>query len=155
MPSETFLYMKLKAHLSRGPWELLGGQPPSGTDHMPVLEIKAEFGGNRGSSDSFKPDLVAAVGLTVMVIEIKPTYDSTDVDKLWRFLNSTTRRINFARELQQRGVELKPSLSWGQVTFRGAVAYAGPTGDSRGLATFSWVGDEDTGYFQEINVGLD
>ena len=150
MITETFLYIRLKRFLRYAGWQVVGGQPPSGTDHIPVLEIKAGNGVAKGSLGSFKPDLVAFRESTVLVIEIKPRFTKSDVDKVADFMSSKSRQDNFVLELEQRGVLEAGSPLGNLITFEGAIAYAGAAGDALGLTTFLWEGSHESGGFVQV-----
>lgn len=96
---EEEIYVAVKWWLKRESWDVLGGQPPSGTDHLPVIEIKDDLQAQRGSLGAYKPDLVAMKGFVVALIECKPNYDLNDHQKLndvlssWRRLRSLWNEI--------------------------------------------------------------
>ena len=105
MTLEMDLYIRLKRHLKLTGWQVLGGQPPSGSDHLPVIEIKLDYGAIKGSKDALKPDLVALKDNTVMIFEIKPAFSETDHLKLLGVKSSLTRIESFWKELQERNIK--------------------------------------------------
>ena len=38
--NETQVFILVRNHLLENNWQVIGGQPPSGTDHLPVIEIR-------------------------------------------------------------------------------------------------------------------
>jgi hypothetical protein len=105
MTVEMDLYIRLKRYLKLSGWQILGGQPPSGSDHLPVIEIKLEYGAKKGSKDALKPDLVALKDNTVMIFEIKPAFSEADHLKLLGFKSSSTRIESFWKELKERNIK--------------------------------------------------
>lgn len=148
--NETFLYIRLKRFLRASGWSVVGGQPPSGTDHIPVLEIKAGSGLAKGSLGSFKPDLVACYGTRVIVVEIKPKFNLEDVQKLREFLASDERRRNFLLELRQRGILDSAFERDDALEFEGAICHGGPYVGCEAVSTFHWEGDSTIGSFVHI-----
>lgn len=135
----------MKRHLRAKGFQILGGQPPSGTDHFPVLEIKGLVDSARGSRESFKPDLVAFSDGSIWIIEIKPKFSSLDSIKLSEVLGSKTRIGNFISELIQRRIRIDGEVldSMDKVhkyNLEVALAYAGPEG-IHPHSEFRWVSD--------------
>ena len=104
MSLETKLYIALKRHLRAREWLLIGGQPPNGTDHLPVLEIKDVNMVSKGSRDSFKPDLVAYKPGKIVIFEIKPKFSASDFEKLQNIENDFSRQASFWEELESRRI---------------------------------------------------
>lgn len=102
--TEEWLYVWLKRHVRAAGGELLGGQPPSGTDHLPVIEIKDPLSVGQGSKSAFKPDLVFLLGKTLFIAEIKPRYSAADKEKQLSLLASEGRVQRFWEEVEQRGI---------------------------------------------------
>lgn len=102
MTVEMELYISLKKYLKQQGWSLLGGQPPSGTDHLPLIEIKNQIGEAKGSKFSFKPDLVAYLERQILVVEIKPRFSQSDLKKLQEFSSVESRQNAFWSEIQTR-----------------------------------------------------
>ena len=76
MLTEEEVYNGTKKILIKNNYTLLGGQPPRGVDHLPVIEIKSGLNREKGSKDSFKPDLVAYRDGILIIIECKPDLDN-------------------------------------------------------------------------------
>ena len=100
--SEDEIYVYTKEWLIKKGYEILGGQPPNGSDDFPVVEIKKERNQDKGSKGSFKPDLIAKNSQEILVIECKPKYDEDDEEKLNQVLASNKRQQLFIEELLQR-----------------------------------------------------
>jgi hypothetical protein len=101
---EDEIYILCKSFLREEGWKIIGGQPPRGTDHYPVIEIKSDSNASKGSLGSFKPDLVAIKEGYVLLCECKPTFDPTDVAKLHEVLQSQSRINQLSLELTQRNL---------------------------------------------------
>jgi hypothetical protein len=104
MSIETRLYIKLKKYLVKNDWKVIGGQPPSGSDHLPVIEIKLNRTGGKGSGDAYKPDMVATKDKVLYIFEIKPKYSRLDCEKLLEVYSSDSRREALWKEIEQRGL---------------------------------------------------
>ena len=100
--SEDEIYIYTKEWLIAKGYDILGGQPPNGSDDIPVAEIKKEKNQNKGSKGSFKPDLVAKDSKEILVVECKPKYDKDDEEKLNQVLINKKRQQLFVEELLQR-----------------------------------------------------
>ncbi len=99
---EDEIYRLTKAWFVANGFHLLAGQPPRGTDRLPVIEIKDDAHDGRGSLGAFKPDLVAANTRVIVVVECKPKRSEDDVRKLMGVKASQARRKSFAHEVVQR-----------------------------------------------------
>jgi hypothetical protein len=97
---EVYYYTK-RWMISRG-FQILGGQPPRGTDTFPVIEIKSDESQEKGSRESFKPDLVVATPEVLLVVEGKPLFDKQDVLKIGKISHSHARLRALVEELRQR-----------------------------------------------------
>ena len=100
--SEDEIYVYTKEWLIDKGYEILGGQPPNGSDDFPVVEIKKERNQDKGSKGSFKPDLIAKNSQEILVVECKPKYDRDDEQKLNQVLANKKRQQLFIEELLQR-----------------------------------------------------
>lgn len=100
--SEDEIYIYTKEWLIAKGYDILGGQPPNGSDDIPVVEIKKEKNQNKGSKGSFKPDLVAKDSKEILVVECKPKYNKDDEEKLNQVLINKKRQQLFVEELLQR-----------------------------------------------------
>ena len=99
---EDEIYLLTKSWLLEQKFEILGGQPPNGTDRFPVIEIKSDATTAKGSKLSYKPDLVVATPGALLIIECKPVYDEKDVFKLREIALSKVRLKALVEELRQR-----------------------------------------------------
>jgi hypothetical protein len=107
MTIEMTLYIDLKRFLRSHEWEVIGGQPPSGTDHLPVLEMKTHVGAVKGSKESYKPDIVAYKANQLLIVEIKPSYSASDNSKLLSILEEPTRLETLWAEIETRKIRSK------------------------------------------------
>jgi hypothetical protein len=46
---ENVVYKKLKKYLQQQSWIILGGEPPGGTNHIPVIEVRDSLNFEKGS----------------------------------------------------------------------------------------------------------
>jgi len=105
------VYIATKTVLKQIGLKLIGGQPPNGTDSLPVIEIADPSILSKGSKGSFKPDLIAfcPTRQKIVIVECKPEFSLSDVEKL--LLASDTKRLALlSQELRQRGFEKKHGL---------------------------------------------
>ena len=107
-PNETQVFIAIKDFLIENDWRLLGGQPPSGTDHLPVIEIRDPLFKGKGSKGSFKPDLIAWKDRLLMVLELKPSYSQSDRRKINLVLQSPDRINSLWESLIERNIDLGP-----------------------------------------------
>ena len=138
--SEMQIYQKVKQFMSTRDWHIIGGQPPSGTDHHPVIEIKDPSHSNKGSKGSLKPDLIALFENHLYVVELKPRWNSTDREKLLGFLGDPRRIDALFMELSARSIRSKESKLVSSLRDKlevvGALGYAGSFRSDSALATF-------------------
>jgi hypothetical protein len=104
--NETQVFLAVKQYLIREKWQVVGGQPPSGTDHLPVIEIRDPLHRGKGSKGSYKPDLIAWRASILAIIELKPTFNQPDRNKVNQVLNSPDRLDSLWESLIQRNIEL-------------------------------------------------
>jgi hypothetical protein len=125
---EDEIYVAAKALLRKEGWRLLAGQPPAGSDHLPVVEIKDPLREGLGSRGAFKPDLIAHRSGTVLICECKPLYDRRDEAKLLSVLSSPGRLAELELELRSRGLWARHGIEEPESGFvyQGALAHAGP-----------------------------
>lgn len=116
---EDEIYIATKEFLNNAGWEIVGGQPPRGTDRYPVIEIKSDTNSSRGSKGSFKPDLIARRDRYLLLCECKPYFDPSDVEKLHSVLESTTRVELLRTEMAQRNIGVAGSKLVAVVSFSG------------------------------------
>ncbi len=124
---EDEVYLGTKSLLAKHGWLLIGGQPPSGCNHLPVIEVKDKRMNERGSRGAYKPDLVAYKNGILMLIECKPKRNLRDIRKLREILADDARKRALLNEIDQRkalervGVEQATS----GLRIAGAVAHSG------------------------------
>lgn len=108
---EDEVYFHTKEALEKTGLKVVAGQPPRGTDRVPVIEVKTVENQTKGSRGSFKPDLVAANEKVILIVECKPTFSVADVKKLRELRSSVDRRRNLAEEIMQRGILHRHSIA--------------------------------------------
>jgi hypothetical protein len=101
---EDSVYYYTKRWFTDAGFRILAGQPPNGTDRFPVIEVKSGTNNERGSRNVFKPDLIAATDLSIVLVECKPRFSQEDVDKLRSIRDDQQRRTALVEELRQRRV---------------------------------------------------
>jgi len=138
---EDEVYLGAKAVLRSHGWILLGGQPPSGCDHLPVVEVKLPGRTGIGSKGAYKPDLVAAKDGIFMLIECKPDHSPADADKLRAILRDSERISLLYQELSQRKLFERRGISARKEEFcesvTGALAHSGTPRSMPDLITIS------------------
>jgi hypothetical protein len=88
--------------LERSGWHIVGGQPPRGSDDLALVEIRSPNARAKGSSGSFKPDLIAYREPYWCLFEAKPRYSPSDRRKLIDILSDPRRIEQLAIELTYR-----------------------------------------------------
>ena len=133
--SEDIVYVGAKRWLRANDWVVLAGQPPSGCDHLPVVEIKSPEQFGKGSRGALKPDLIAAKGDALLLVECKPAFSEADAAKLRAIMEDSARVTLLFAELRQRGLLEKagwtPSTSVTRV--HGALAHSANGNALRGI----------------------
>jgi len=104
--NETKVFILVRDYLLENGWEVIGGQPPSGTDYLPVIEIRDPAHKGKGSKGSYKPDLVAWHESNLFIIELKPSFNQPDRDKVNEVLQSPERVRSLWESLIQRNIAL-------------------------------------------------
>lgn len=104
--NETQVFLSIKNHLLSEGWSVIGGQPPSGTDNLPVIEIRDPNFHGKGSKGSYKPDLIAWSEYKLFIIELKPTFNSSDLNKVTQVLTSPERIESLWESLIERNIEI-------------------------------------------------
>ena len=104
--NETQVFILVRNHLLENNWQVIGGQPPSGTDHLPVIEIRDPMYKGKGSKGSYKPDLIAWYESKLIIIELKPSFSQPDRNKVNQVLNSPERTKSLWESLIQRNLTL-------------------------------------------------
>lgn len=127
--SEEEVYIGTKNFLINNNFTILGGQPPRGTDTLPVIEIKSKVNTDKGSKLSYKPDLLAFKNSLFYIIECKPKYCQSDVEKIESVLESEDRIECLYNELKQRNIlnniNYKLSINEFKISLKGVVSYSG------------------------------
>lgn len=101
---EDLVYVEAKSALKARGWSVIAGQPPRGTDHLPVVEIKDPDRAGKGSGGAYKPDLIVFDGSWLLLGECKSHFDLGDLAKLESVLSSTTRQQALREELRLRNL---------------------------------------------------
>ncbi len=104
--TETQVFITVRSYLLENDWQVIGGQPPSGTDYLPVIEIRDPTYKGKGSKGSYKPDLIAWHQSNLVIIELKPSFNQPDRDKVNEVLNSPERTRSLWESLIQRNISL-------------------------------------------------
>jgi hypothetical protein len=127
--SEEMVYNGTKKLLIHNDFQVLGGQPPRGVDHLPVIEIKSIDNTTKGSKNAFKPDLLCYKNEIFYIVECKPTFDENDYYKVHEILNSEARLKLLYVELEQRNIlkriNYPYSLEHFKLNIKGCLAYSG------------------------------
>jgi hypothetical protein len=104
--NETQVFIAVKSYLLENDWQVVGGQPPSGTDYLPVIEVRDPKFTGKGSKGSYKPDLIAWHDYNLAIIELKPQFNQPDRDKVNEVLKSPERVQSLWESLIQRNIVL-------------------------------------------------
>ena len=117
MLTEPEIYLLLKSWLRKHARRILGGEPPGGTNDIPIIEIKDSEHKMKGSKGSRKIDLVAFRDSYFLLIEVKEIYSYPDIKKLNEIVTERKWRIAFLNALREKRIfELHgiPSLAEAQ-----------------------------------------
>ncbi len=142
---EDAVYVAAKRWFASKGFIALAGQPPAGCDNIPVIEIKTEGVRQKGSAGAYKPDLLLANALQLVVAECKPEHSDGDILKLLDVADSESRKILLFQEIEQRGLLRRAGLSSSfqnyesfSAKLRFCVCHAGPpvTTERVGVLTF-------------------
>lgn len=148
MLSEEEIYNGAKNWLKNNGFAVIAGQPARGVDHLPVIEIKTGTG-DKGSRESYKPDLVAVQDDIIYIIECKPAFNLSDYNKIQSVLNDNTRRRNLIFELNQYKLLERNGLSRIE-SIKGMLAYSGELEllhtDIKHLLVKTWTGSAELFY---------
>lgn len=106
---EDEVYFYTKEWFKFKGFKVIAGQPPKGSDNIPVLEIKNGNYLDKGSKGSFKPDLVSINPKNIVIVECKPKFDNNDKDKLLSVLFDEDRKFLLYEQLNQRNLLVKSS----------------------------------------------
>ena len=111
MLEENLIYQILKEYLREYNWLILGGEPPGGTNHYPVIEIRDPLNLRKGSKGSKKIDLVAFKSSFFLLIELKHSYSWSDIYKLNELINNPSGRQTFLNALLAKGIMKDNNIS--------------------------------------------
>lgn len=121
--------MAAKRALKGWGFQLLAGQPPSGCDHLPVVEVKDPERIGIGSKGAYKPDLIAHRAGVFLIVECKPEHDDGDAEKLRGILASPARLKLLYEEIRLRRIfdrhKVITDADHFQARLRGCLAHAG------------------------------
>lgn len=98
---EDFIFLSVKEYLREKKWQILGGEPPDGTNDIPRIAIRPrEAIGRFHSLGAMKVDLISENRRTILLTEVKPRYSRSDKEKLDKIL--TERRPDLNNALWER-----------------------------------------------------
>ena len=100
--NEDQIYISTKLWFKKNNYIIIGGQPPSGSDTIPVVEIKDKSNQDKGSKGSYKPDLIVKKDNSIVILECKPKFDIGDKKKLLDISDNDQRKKELFIELTQR-----------------------------------------------------
>jgi len=100
--NEEQIYIFSKTWFKKNDFIILGGQPPSGSDNIPVIEIKNINNLQKGSKGSYKPDLILQNKNNIIIAECKPFFNKLDNEKLNNIIFEDKRKETFFIELKQK-----------------------------------------------------
>lgn len=88
--------------LKENDWTIIGGEPPDGTsDLMPRIAIRDNsVSGRSHSKNTQKVDIMAFKNNTLLLVELKPSFDKSDKRKL--DLLTTKRRNDLLDAIEER-----------------------------------------------------
>ena len=111
MLNENEVYQLLKPYVQNLGWIVLGGEPPGGTDHIPVIELKDPKNVSGSSKGSKKIDLVFFKNNNFLLLELKENFAKSDVDKLDNIVSSDTWRKSFFNAIRDKSIHLRHNIS--------------------------------------------
>ena len=97
----------MKEYLSKLEWTIVAGDPPHGTDHIPVFEMHDSDYVGKGSKGSKKIDLLAYKKKYFLLIELKGKYAQSDIKKLDELISNEKWRYSFVNELKSKKIITK------------------------------------------------
>jgi hypothetical protein len=110
MLNENEVYQLLKPYVENLGWIVLGGEPPGGTDHIPVIELKDPANLSGGSKGSKKIDLVFFRDNNFLLLELKEIFAQSDVDKLDDIVSSDVWRKSFFNAIRDKSIHLRHNI---------------------------------------------
>jgi len=111
MLNENEIYQLLKPYVKNLGWTVLGGEPPGGTDHIPVIELKDPTNISGGSKGSKKIDLVFFKDNNFLLLELKEIFSQSDVNKLDDIVSSDMWRKSFFNAIREKSIHLRHNIS--------------------------------------------
>ncbi|MEM2128460.1 MAG: hypothetical protein QXN86_02230 [Candidatus Methanomethylicaceae archaeon] len=102
MIKEGEIYIAMKGWLMARGWSIVGGEPPSGTNTIPRIEIKDPTYTGRGSKGSRKIDLVSFKEGYFLFTEMKPRYNFRDAEKLQEIVGKKELRKAFLEAMKEK-----------------------------------------------------
>jgi hypothetical protein len=111
MSEEDVIYQRLKEYLKQQNWIILGGEPPGGTNHIPVIEVRNSLTLQKGSKGSKKIDLVAFKSSFFLLLELKHSYSYSDISKLNVLIKYPSGREAFLNALLAKGLLKSNNIS--------------------------------------------
>lgn len=101
---ETEIYLLMKRWLKDNGWIVLGGEPPGGTNDIPLIELKDIDYTKKGSKGSKKIDVVGHKQGYFLLLELKALFSYSDIKKLNQITGETKWRAAFIRALKERSI---------------------------------------------------
>ncbi len=83
---EEFVFQSIRTALEARGWSMIAGQAARGSSDLSV--VQARIGSMKGSKGALKPDLVACKGGFLLVLELKPGFSKSDVEKCAKLAGS-------------------------------------------------------------------
>lgn len=111
MSNENQIYEILKSYVQSLGWIVLGGEPPGGTDHIPVIQLKNPHMTQKGIIGSKKIDLVFLKNNYFLLLELKEDYAFSDVEKLDEITSSNEWKQSFFRALREKSIHRKHGIA--------------------------------------------
>lgn len=100
--SEPLVYIHSKRLLQDEGWTIVGGEPPGGSDALPRIEARHPENSDNNSNGSKKVDIIAYKKGTVLLLELKSTFDEQDVEKLDELTGERRWRESLAESCDER-----------------------------------------------------
>ena len=104
MLEEPELYIRIKKWLDAKGWKVVGGQPPGGTNIIPLIELHDPEFKAKGSIGSKKIDVVSYRESYFLLVELKPLRSLSDIKKLNTIVAESKWRLAFVRTLKERNI---------------------------------------------------
>ena len=112
MLNETEIYLLVKNWLIDKNWQIIGAEPPGGTNHIPRIELHDPEYKLKGSKGSKKIDIVAYKNNFFLLLELKDDYSkiSSDVKKLNTIVSEKKWLNAFYKSVSERKIPILESL---------------------------------------------